>query len=106
MIGSEFQELRNPKFQRTTASLITLHCPNLPIYRFPKLQTDYVRDKDVVRFDIPMDDGFFMKVVDSRGQLIEYFAYFVNFGNLGCDCFVDFGFGGTLLRHIFKYLLF
>ena len=64
-----------------------------------------MRNKDVLWFDIAVYYALFMEVCDRSGDLVQYFAYSVDFGDLGGESFVVLGPRGVLLRHVFQDLV-
>ena len=64
-----------------------------------------MRNKDFLRFDIPVYCALYVELCYRSGDLVQYFAYSVDFGDLGGESFVVLGPRGVLLRHVFQDLV-
>lgn len=64
-----------------------------------------MRDKDVVRLDISMNDGPFVQIVNGTSNFIQDSPYFIDFRYLCGDGLVYLGLNSTLFRHILHDLL-
>lgn len=64
-----------------------------------------MRAKDIIRFNVSMNNSSRVQIGDSVGDFIKNFSDFVDFRNMCGDCFIDFGFESTLFRHILDNFL-
>ena len=65
--------------------------PKSPTYSSPNYPQIYMRNKDFLRFDIPVYYALFVELCYRSGDLVQYFAYSVDFVDLGGEILVDLG---------------
>lgn len=56
-----------------------------------------MRNKDVIRFDIPVNDGPLVEKCNPAQDLEQYLPDFIDFTNLARNALVDFSFSCILL---------
>ena len=50
-----------------------------------------MQNKDFLRFDIPVYCALYVELCYRSGDFVKYFAYSVDFGDLGDEILVDLG---------------
>ena len=102
--GPIFKEQHNLKSQHTLAKHCKKHFQNPPIYMYPTSNHPYMRNKDIIRFDISMHKIPLMQILQCQQYLIKNSSYLVNPTNLSSHTFIYLRFYNILLWHIIEYL--